>query len=217
MALDAEGQQQLLDQIMAIFTNEANASSFGEDPQGYIDENLPEGTEPADVAACMPEVGESLGGNYSSNLASYNASNAAATNSVVNEIAYTYNTTYQQNTFIYAEEGSQVTNIQGDGNAVSQQQIDVDYGVDEGYGEGEEEPPPNGEAPPEEPAEEPAEAPEPPPDDGDDDGEPTYGGGINTSQAIPDDLPPVEEAPQETPADDGGGGGGGEEDFDPPA
>ena len=65
---------------------------------------------------------------------------------VGNEISYVYNTTYQQNTFIYAEEGAQVTNIQGDGNTVSQTQIDQDYDVDIDYYD---EPPPDyGEEPP---------------------------------------------------------------------
>lgn len=154
MAVDPEEQQDLVDRIMAIFTNEAEANSFGEDPQGYIDENLPDGVEPGDIASCMPEVGEQLGGNYASNLAGYNSASTAATNSVVNEIAYTYNTTYQQNTFIYAEEGSQVTNIQGDGNAVSQQQIDADFNVGDDYGTGEEYPEEEPELPEEEPVDE---------------------------------------------------------------
>ncbi|OWY62590.1 hypothetical protein B7486_57595, partial [cyanobacterium TDX16] len=128
------------DRIMAIFTNEADATAFGEDPEGYIDENLPEGVEPGDIASCMPQVAENLGGSYAGNLAGYNSAAAAATPTVATEIAYTYNTTYQQNTFIYAEEGSQVTNIQGDGNAVSQQQIDADFQIGDDYGSGEPEP-----------------------------------------------------------------------------
>jgi hypothetical protein len=170
MALDPEGQQELLDRIMAIFTNEAEAGAFGEDPQAYIDENLPEGTEPGDVASCMPQVAENLGDSYGSNLSGYNATAAAATPSVATEIAYTYNTTYQQNTFIYAEEGSQVTNIQGDGNAVSQQQIDADFEIGDDYGTGEaapegegytpEEPQTDGEAPPPEAVDDPDYKPE---------------------------------------------------------
>jgi hypothetical protein len=52
------------------------------------------------------------------------------THSVINEISYTYNTVYQQNAFIYAEEGAQVTNIQGDGNTVTQVDIDDSFNVD---------------------------------------------------------------------------------------
>ena len=170
MALPPEEQQTLVDKILAIFTNEANAASFGQDPEGYIAENLPEGTEPGDIAACMPRVAEGVGGGYAGNLAGYNAAGTAATNSVVNEIAYTYNTIYQQNSFIYAEAGAQVTNIQGDGNAVAQQQIDADFHVGEDYGAGEdapedgyepETPEGDGEAPAEEPGYEPEEPEEP--------------------------------------------------------
>jgi len=182
MALDPEGQTELLDKIMAIFTNEAEAASFGEDPQGYIDENLPEGTEPGDVAGCMPAVGESLGGSYGGNLSAYNATGAAATPSVASEIAYTYNTTYQQNTFIYAEEGSQVTNIQGDGNAVAQQDIDAEFDIGDDYGSGEEAP-------------EPTEGTEP---EGEDGGDPL---GIGVDDIVaPEDQPEYEE-PQPDPID----------------
>lgn len=196
MAVDPEEQQDLVDRIMAIFTNEAEANSFGEDPQGYIDENLPDGVEPGDIASCMPEVGEQLGGNYASNLAGYNSASTAATNSVVNEIAYTYNTTYQQNTFIYAEEGSQVTNIQGDGNAVSQQQIDADFNVGDDYGTGEEYPEEEPELPEEEPVEE----------DGDPmDDMPEEPEEPEAPEEPPMDGPP--EAPPEVPTDDGGDDG----------
>ena len=83
----------------------------------------------------MPEVADHLGAPYQQNLADYNAQAGPATATPVNEISYTFNTTYQQNTFIYAEEGAQVTNIQGDGNTVSQTEIDQDFDVDIDYGQ----------------------------------------------------------------------------------
>lgn len=202
MAVDPEEQQALVDRIMAIFTNEAEANSFGEDPQAYIDENLPDDVEPGDIASCMPQVGEQLGGNYASNLASYNSAGAAATNSVVNEIAYTYNTTYQQNTFIHAEEGSQVTNIQGDGNAVSQQQIDADFEVGDDYGSGEDYPEEEPELPEEQPVDEDGDPIDDVPDEPEEPEEPEM------PEEPPMEAPP--EAPPEEPVDDGGGDGGDE-------
>jgi hypothetical protein len=140
--LDEQSREDLIERITAIFTNEASAAEFNEDPDAYVDEHLPEGTEGADVAACMPAVAERTGLDFS-NVASTGGGASAA-----GEISHTYQTIYQQNSFIYAEEGSQVTNIQGDGNAVAQQDVDVDIDVE--YGEGEEAPPVDT---PEEPAE----------------------------------------------------------------
>ena len=134
MAVDPAEQQNMIDRLMELFQSNEASIDYGNDPQAWVDENLPEGAEPADVAGCMPEVTEQLGGPYQANAGQYNAyhgsSSSAATQSVVNEISYTYNTVYQQNAFIYAEEGAQVTNIQGDGNTVNQVQIDNDYNVE---------------------------------------------------------------------------------------
>ena len=127
--LDAEAREDLIERITAIFTNEADASDFNEDPDGYVADHLPEGTEGEDVSSVLPDVGERTGLDFS-NVASTGGGASAA-----GELSHTYTTIYQQNSFIYAEEGSQVTNIQGDGNAVAQQDIDVDDDVE--YGEGE--------------------------------------------------------------------------------
>ena len=58
MALDPAGQQELLDRIMAIFTNEADATAFGEDPEGYIDENLPEDAEEPTIRSGRQPLGK---------------------------------------------------------------------------------------------------------------------------------------------------------------
>jgi hypothetical protein len=125
--LDDQSREDLIERITAIFTNEANAAEFNADPDAYVDEHLPEGTEGADVAGCLPEVAERTGLDFT-NVASTGGGASAA-----GEISHTYQTIYQQNSFIYAEEGSQVTNIQGDGNAVAQQDVDVD--IDYGHGD----------------------------------------------------------------------------------
>jgi hypothetical protein len=145
--LDAEAREDLIERITAIFTNEADAREFNEDPEGYTGEHLPEGTEGADVAAVLPEVGDRTGLDFS-NVASTGGGASAA-----GELSHTYETIYQQNTYIYAEEGSQVTNIQGNDNAVAQQDVDVDIDVDYGEGETETEeaPEPTPEDLPEEP------------------------------------------------------------------
>ena len=141
--LDEEAREDLIERITAIFTNEADAAEFNEDPEGYVDEHLPEGVDGGDVAACLPEVGYRTGLDFT-NVASTGGGASAA-----GQISHTYQTIYQQNTYIHAEEGSQVTNIQGDGNAVAQQDVDVDVDVD--YGEGEEAPEEPMEEAPEEP------------------------------------------------------------------
>jgi hypothetical protein len=152
--LDEQSREDLIERITAIFTNEADATAFNQDPDAYVDENLPEGTEAADVASCLPEVASRTGLDFS-NVA--HTAPPAAT--AAGQLSYSYETIYQQNSFIYAEEGSQVTNIQGDGNAVAQQDVDVDIDVD--YGDGETEEPPVEEAPePEGPVLYNAEAPE---------------------------------------------------------
>ena len=129
-----EADPTIIDKLLDLFQSNEAAIDYGTDPQGWVDENLPEGAEAADVAAAMPEVCGRLGGPYQANAARYNATHGAhgqaATHSVVNEVSYTYNTVYQQNAFIYAEEGAQVVNIQGDGNTVDQTQIDLDFDVD---------------------------------------------------------------------------------------
>jgi hypothetical protein len=190
--LDAESREDLIERITAIFTNEADATEFNDDPDAYVDEHLPEGTEGADVASCLPEVGYRTGLDFS-NVASTGGHASAA-----GQISHTYETIYQQNSYIYAEEGSQVTNIQGNGNAVSQQDVDVDIDVD--YGEGETEEPmdettdelPETEAPettPEAPADPMGE------DTGDLEYDPTTGGG--SGPFIPDDpINPVDEIDQ---------------------
>lgn len=145
---DVVADESIIEKILDLFQSNSVAIEYGEDPQGWVEENLPEGTEAGDIARCMPEVAERLGGPYQANAVRYNAHYGshghAATTSVVNELSYTYNTVYQQNTYIHAEEGSQVVNIQGDGNHVDQTQIDADFGteypedeVDEGYEDGE--------------------------------------------------------------------------------
>jgi len=141
--LDEQAREDLIERITAIFSNEAEAAAYQADPQGYVDEHLPEGTEAADVAACYPEVAERTGLDFS------NVAHSAPQASAAAQISHSYTTIYQQNAFIYAEEGAQVTNIQGNGNAVAQQDIDVD--VD--FGEGEEAP--------EEPVEDPMDPVEP--------------------------------------------------------
>jgi pyocin large subunit-like protein len=128
--LDESAREDLIEKITAIFTNEADASEFNEDPDAWVEEHLPEGTEGADVASCLPEVGYRSGLDFS-NVASTGGHAA----SPAGHISHTYQTIYQQNSFIYAEEGSQVTNIQGDGNAVAQQDVDVDIDVDYGHGD----------------------------------------------------------------------------------
>jgi hypothetical protein len=131
--LDEQSREDLIERITAIFTNEADAAAFNEDPDAYAEDNLPEGTTGEDVSSCLPEVSERTGLDFS-NVASTGGGATAA-----GQISHTYQTIYQQNSYIYAEEGSQVTNIQGDGNAVAQQDVDVDIDVE--YGEGEDTPP----------------------------------------------------------------------------
>jgi hypothetical protein len=130
--LDESTREDLIEQITALFTNEADASEFNEDPDAWAEDHLPEGTEAADVASCLPEVGYRTGLDFS-NVASTGGHAATP----AGQLSHTYQTIYQQNSFIYAEEGSQVTNIQGDGNAVAQQDVDVDIDVDYGHGEDE--------------------------------------------------------------------------------
>jgi hypothetical protein len=205
--LDAEAREDLIERITAIFTNEANAGEFEDDPEGY----MPEGAEAEDVDAVLPEVAERTGLDFSNVATSAGGTSAAA------HVGYVHETVYQQNTYIYAEEGSQVTNIQGNDNAVAQQDIDVD--VDFGEGETDTEP--------EEPAEPPVILRETDDDgydgsginpngmysdEGDDDG--GYdGSGINPAAGAPEVMEdPVDqaettyesEAPAEAPADDGG-------------
>jgi hypothetical protein len=127
--LDAESREDLIERITAIFTNEADASEFNEDPDAWAEDHLPEGTEGADVASCLPDVGYRTGLDFS-NVASTGVHHSPAA-----QLSHSYQTIYQQNSFIYAEEGSQVTNIQGDGNAVAQQDVDVDIDVDYGHGD----------------------------------------------------------------------------------
>jgi hypothetical protein len=130
MSLTPDQHDTLIDRIVELFQSNEASIEFGENPDQWVDEHLPEGTEAADVASCMPEVGERLGGPYQANLGHYTAHSAPVTHSVINEISYTYNTVYQQNAFIYAEEGAQVTNIQGDGNTVTQVDIDDSFNVE---------------------------------------------------------------------------------------
>jgi hypothetical protein len=127
MSLTPDQHDTLIDRIVELFQSNEASIDFGANPDQWVAEHLPEGTEAADVASCMPEVGERLGGPYQQNLGHYTAHSAPVTHSVINEISYTYNTVYQQNAFIYAEEGAQVTNIQGDGNTVTQVQIDDSF------------------------------------------------------------------------------------------
>jgi len=201
--LDAEAREDLIERITAIFTNEAEAGEFDEDPEGY----LPEGAEAEDVDAVLPEVADRTGLDFSNVATSAGGTSAAA------HVGYVHETVYQQNTFIYAEEGAQVTNIQGDGNAVAQQDIDVD--VD--FGEGEPDP---------EPEPEPVILGETDDDGGydgsginpdglyTDEGDGGYdGSGINPDAGAPDPVDAYEaeapaEAPQEAPADDGDDDGG---------
>ena len=131
MAINPEETETLIDRLMSLFQSNEVAVGYGENPDRWVEDNLPEGTEAADVARCMPEVGERLGGGYQENLARYNASHGAtaqaATQHVTHEIAYNYNTIYQQNAFVIAGEGSNVAIVQGDGNTVNQAQIDVEF------------------------------------------------------------------------------------------
>ena len=110
MAIAPEEQQGMIEKIRELFQSNEASIDYGNDPNAWVEENLPDGAEASDVASCMPEVAEGMGGAYQANAARYNASHGAqsqaATSSVVNEISYTYNTIYQQNTFIYAEEGA---------------------------------------------------------------------------------------------------------------
>jgi hypothetical protein len=182
--LDAEAREDLIERITAIFTNEANATEFNENPDAYVDEHLPEGTEAADISSCLPDVGERTGLDFS-NVASTGGSSPAG------ELSHTYQTIYQQNTSIYAEEGSQVTNIQGDGNAVSQQDVDVD--ID--YGEGETD---DTETDPTEPTDttETPDPEDPMAPEGEDTPEPD--GGMEPEPEIPD-LPEPEPEPEPPP------------------
>jgi len=196
--LDEAAREDLIEQITALFTNEASAGEFNEDPDAYVDEHLPEGTEAADISGCLPEVAERTGLDFS-NVASTGGGASAA-----GQLSHTYQTIYQQNSFIYAEEGSQVTNIQGDGNAVAQQDVDVDIDVD--YGEGEE---PPTEEPTEEPTETPIEMTEeaPPEAPAEEPGDPgiDYGGmappdEFEQPNLVADEAPAeVEEAPEPPP------------------
>jgi hypothetical protein len=142
-----------------MFTNEATAGEFQDDPEGF----LPGGCEAEDVDAVLPEVAARTGLDFSNVASSGGGASAASHLSQVQQ------TIYQQNAYIYAEEGSQVTNIQGDDNAVAQQQVDVD--VDFGQGETE---------PPTETGEQPGgeEAPPPPPPPG------TEGAGANPNTNV---------------------------------
>ena len=222
MALDQEGMERLVEQIRGLFQSNEAAIEYGEDPKEWCDTHLPEGTEPGDVASAMPEVCEGLPGGYQDNCARYNASHGAegtpATASVVNEISYTYNTVYQQNAFIYAEEGAQVTNIQGDGNTVTQVDIDQDFGANHPDSYDEYEDPEDGvdDAPPEDGEEAPPEdgGEEEPPEDGED--APENGDGYE-EEAPPEDggyePPPEDGGEEEAPPEDGGDTGGEE----PPA
>jgi hypothetical protein len=127
MAVSLEEQETIIDRILELFQSNEAAIEYGQDPQAWVEDNLPEGTEPSDVAEAMSEVAPRMGGIHQQNLAHYTAGGGAATASVVNEISYSYNTVYQQNAFIYAEEGAQVTNIQGDGNTTTQVDIDGSF------------------------------------------------------------------------------------------
>jgi hypothetical protein len=185
--LDEEAREDLIERITAIFTNEADAREFNDDPDGYTGEHLPEGTEGADVAGVLPEVGHRTGLDFS-NVASTGGGASAA-----GELSHTYQTIYQQNSFIYAEEGSQVTNIQGNDNAVAQQDIDVD--ID--YGQGETDELPEDEAP---------ETPEDPTDPVDPLNELPELPGLPEAPETPeepwdpsDELPEAPEAPEEAP------------------
>ena len=206
MALDQEGMERLVEQIRGLFQSNEAAIEYGEDPKEWCDTHLPEGTEADDVASAMPEVCEGLPGGYQDNCARYNASHGAegtaATGTVVNEISYTYNTVYQQNAFIYAEEGAQVTNIQGDGNTVTQVDIDQDFNAEhpDSYDEYEEPQNGTGDAPPENGDE------APPEDGGYEDTEPTDGG----DEAPPEDggyengTEPTDGGYEEAPPEDTG-------------
>jgi hypothetical protein len=196
MALSPEEHQNLLDRILDLFQSNEASIEYGDDPGKWVDENLPEGTTPEDVAECMPEVGERLGGPYQHNLSHYTSHGGAATHSVVNEISYTYNTVYQQNAFIYAEEGAQVSNIQGDGNTVTQVQIDDSFDVDLPREEDVEEPV-------DEPVEDPTETPEDPAEDPMDDPEDPEEEPEDPWQEPeePWEAPEEPEQPEETPED----------------
>jgi hypothetical protein len=138
--LDERAREDLIERISSIFTNEADARSFNEDPDGFVADRLPEGTEGEDVVGVLPDVAGRTGLDFS-NVASTGGSASAA-----GQLSHTYETIYQQNSLVYAEQGAQVTNVQGDGNAVAQQQGGVELDVD--YGEGELDPTGDGGAPP---------------------------------------------------------------------
>ncbi|MEL7207757.1 MAG: hypothetical protein AAGK32_05925, partial [Actinomycetota bacterium] len=128
-----EGHETIVDRLLDLFRSDQAAAEYGRDPGGWVEQNLPAATTPDDVAECIGEVTERMGPPFQANAAHYVArhgTGTAATGSVVNEVSYTYNTTYQQNAFILAEEGAQVANIQGDGNVVTQTQIDLDFHVE---------------------------------------------------------------------------------------
>jgi hypothetical protein len=207
--------EQLIEQLRGLFQSNEAITEYGEDPKEWCDTHIPEETTPDDVAQAWPEVCEGLPQGYQDNCARYNASHGAegtaATHTVVNEISYVTNTTYQQNVFIYAEEGSQVTNIQGDGNTVTQVDIDNSFNAEhpDSYDEYEEphdgvddEAPEGEEPPPEDGGYE-----EPPTDEGEEappEGEEGY------EETPPEDggyeEPPAEEPPAEEPPPDDGGG-----------
>ncbi len=130
MEMSREGMDQIVERITSLFSQSNEVNQFSEDPDGWVEENLPEGTEPADVASCMPQVASRLGGVHQSNLANYTSHGAPVTPTPAAEVAYTYNTVYQQNAFVLAGEGSNVNVINGDGNQVNQAQIDLDFGVE---------------------------------------------------------------------------------------
>lgn len=196
---EAQMDESIIEKLVGLFQSNSVAVDYGTDPQEWVEANLPEGTEAGDVARCMPEATARLGGPYQANAARYNASHGAAgeaaTHTVVNEISYTYNTIYQQNAFIHAEEGSQVVNIQGDGNTVDQTQIDLEFGAehpedyedDEGYEDGEETP-----------VEETDQDPELPEDT---DGEDTEGEDTETEDGWEDPVDPPVEDPGPDPLD----------------
>ncbi|MEL7210844.1 MAG: hypothetical protein AAGK32_21850, partial [Actinomycetota bacterium] len=50
--------ESIVDRLLDLFQSNEASITYGDDPQGWVEENLPAGTEAADVASCVPEVAE---------------------------------------------------------------------------------------------------------------------------------------------------------------
>jgi len=59
--LDEEAREDLVQRLTSIFSNDAEARAFADDPQAFVERQLPDGVEASDVVDALPSVARQSG------------------------------------------------------------------------------------------------------------------------------------------------------------